>query len=288
MVTRSLFSGNPETTLFSDFDVLYHLQHSTPAYSVPDEDLEMRLSSWSGSSAKRIFDVACVLFAIPLAFPVFLLVWLAVRLTSPGPALFRQVRMGRNGKTFTILKFRTMPVCADPASRPTLTSSNNQQFTSIGPFLRRWKLDEVPQLIHILCGEMSLVGPRPKLACYESMHLACRPGLTGLATIVFAHEEMALAKIPPAQVNAYYQAVVKPYKSRLDAQYMAGATLISDLKILLRSVLRDWDDMALSQLPRWRPQADVLIHTWHAEQGLPPADLAENLQHEPVLAAMPH
>jgi lipopolysaccharide/colanic/teichoic acid biosynthesis glycosyltransferase len=227
-------------------------EHFDPFLSVSEDaaDSTMPLSLWSASDGKRVFDIFCVLCALPLALPVFLAVWLTVRLTSPGPALFRQQRMGRDGRCFTILKFRTMPASADPA-RPTLTSSNNQRFTPIGPFLRRWKLDEMPQLINILRGEMSLVGPRPKLACYESVRLACRPGLTGFATMVFAREEMALAKVPPVQVDAYYQAVVKPLKRRLDAAYMARATFLSDLKIILKSVLRDWDDVALSELPRW-------------------------------------
>ena len=213
--------------------------------------MEMRLSAWSGSTAKRIFDIACVVCVLPLALPVFLLVGLAVRLTSRGPALFRQERMGRGGRSFTILKFRTMPVCGDSTARPTLTSSNNQQFTPIGPLLRRWKLDELPQLIHILRGEMSLVGPRPKLACYESANLTCRPGLTGLATMVFVREEQALAGLPREEVTEYYQTVVKPFKHRLDTAYMARATFLSDLQIILKCLFRDWGDVALTELPRW-------------------------------------
>lgn len=287
MGARSLFSGNPETTHFSEFHALHNLQQPIAAYLSADGDSEMQLSMWSGSAAKRIFDTACVLCALPLVLPIVLVVWLAVRLTSPGPALFRQQRMGRNGRAFTILKFRTMPVCADPASRPTLTSSNNQRFTPIGPFLRRWKLDEVPQLIHIMCGEMSLVGPRPKLACYESVRLACRPGLTGFATMVFAREEMALAKVPQAQVDAYYQAVVKPFKCRLDAEYMQRATFLSDLKIIFKSIVRDWDDVALSELPPWLPQEGGHTQRWRLEQGLPVGDTTLEPPQEPVFAAIP-
>jgi lipopolysaccharide/colanic/teichoic acid biosynthesis glycosyltransferase len=286
MGARSLFSGHPETRLLADFYGLYKPRQSDAKDNLTASDSQMRLSAWAGSPAKRIFDVICVLCSLPLVLPVVLLVWLAVRLTSQGPVLFRQVRMGRDGRAFTILKFRTMPVCADSASRPTLTSSSNQQFTSIGPFLRRWKLDEVPQLIHILRGEMSLVGPRPKLACYESVRLVCRPGLTGFATMIFAREEMALAKVPQAQVDAYYQAVVKPFKCWLDTEYMAQATFLSDLKIILKSVFRDWDDLAISELPPWLPQADELIHSWHAEQGLPVGDEVPELQRGPVFAAV--
>jgi lipopolysaccharide/colanic/teichoic acid biosynthesis glycosyltransferase len=284
MGARSLFSGHPETTLLSVFHALYKPQQCIAAAA--NSDSEMQLSAWAGSAARRVFEVACVLCALPVSLPVFVLVWLAVRLTSAGPALFRQVRMGRDGRAFTILKFRTMPVCIDPASRPTLTSSNNQQFTLIGPFLRRWKLDEVPQLIHILRGEMSLVGPRPKLACYESVRLACRPGLTGFATMVFAREEMALAKVPREQVDAYYQAVVKPFKCRLDAEYMARATFLTDLKIILKSVFRDWNDLALSELPPWLPQDDESAKRWRTEQALPAGDGLHELRPKPVFAAI--
>ena len=98
---------------------------------------------------------------------------------------------------------------------------------------------------------MSLVGPRPKLACYESSKLVCRPGLTGFATMVFAREEIALAKLPQAEVHTYYQAVVKPLKSQLDAAYMERATFASDLKIILKSLFRAWNDVALTELPEW-------------------------------------
>src|ERR1700679_4251087 len=100
MGARSLFSGNPETTHFSDFHALHNLQQPTAAHLV-DGSSEMQLSMWSGSVAKRFFDTACVLCALPLFLPIFLIVWLAVRLTSPGPALFRQQRMGRSGRAFT-------------------------------------------------------------------------------------------------------------------------------------------------------------------------------------------
>jgi lipopolysaccharide/colanic/teichoic acid biosynthesis glycosyltransferase len=230
---------------------------SFPSTTEYDCDRTFALSEWSASSGKRVFDIACVLCALPVVLPIFVAVGLAVRLTSRGPIVFRQRRMGRNGGCFTILKFRTMPVNSRKSTRPSLTSLNNQQFTLIGRFLRRWKLDEIPQLINILRGEMSLVGPRPKLACYESGRLACRPGLTGFATLVFAREEVALATLPPGEVDAYYQAVLKPMKLRLDANYMAQATFFSDIKIILKSVFRDWDDLVLSELPTREAEMDV-------------------------------
>lgn len=247
---RAAVSLYPASTAAEHFD-------SFPSTTENVSDPTFTLSWWSDSAGKRVFDIACVLCVLPLVLPVLLAVGLAVWLTSRGPIVFRQQRMGRNGQCFTILKFRTMPVNSGKSARPSLTSSSNQQFTPVGRFLRRWKLDEIPQLINVLRGEMSLVGPRPKLACYESTRLACRPGLTGFATLVFAREEMALATLPPAEVDGYYQAVLKPMKLRLDAAYMAQATLFYDLKIILKSVFRDWDDLALLELPKREGEMDV-------------------------------
>jgi lipopolysaccharide/colanic/teichoic acid biosynthesis glycosyltransferase len=204
------------------------------------------LSSWSSSAAKRVFDCACVLLALPVLLPVLLATALAVRLTSQGPVLFLQDRMGRLGETFTIFKFRTMIHVAEAAHHP-ITTSDNQRFTSIGRFLRRWKLDEVPQLINVLFGHMSLVGPRPKLPAHVISPLPCRPGITGLATIVFACEETVLARVAKDRLDAYYHEVVLPTKRRLDAEYMARATFFSDVRLLINSVLRRWDASALDE-----------------------------------------
>ncbi len=247
--------GNHQAAIFSSdtsdisSDVRFHPPHSCSTEAA-SSITPNALSAWSGSTGKRIFDLVCVLSALPLVIPIFLLVALAVRLTSPGPALYRQKRVGRDGRTFTILKFRTMPVRTEGEGQPPLTTANNQRFTPIGPFLRRSKLDELPQLIHILRGEMSLVGPRPKLPCLclEGTCLDCRPGLTGFATMVFAREEIALASLPQADVLAYYQGVIKPFKHRLDTAYMARASFLSDLRIVLKCLFRAWGDVALTEL----------------------------------------
>jgi lipopolysaccharide/colanic/teichoic acid biosynthesis glycosyltransferase len=206
-----------------------------------------RLSPWSRSGAKRFFDCVCVLLALPLLVPVLLAIALAVRLTSSGPVLFLQERMGRHGRTFTILKFRTMIHTTDKAHHP-VTTVGNQLFTPVGPFLRRWKLDELPQLLNVLLGDMSLVGPRPKMPEHLVSDFPCRPGITGAATIAFAREEMILDRVPKHQLNAYYHKVVLPAKRRLDARYMARATFLSDLKLLVDSVLRRWDNSAMEGL----------------------------------------
>jgi lipopolysaccharide/colanic/teichoic acid biosynthesis glycosyltransferase len=220
------------------------------------------LSRWSRSTSKRMFDLASVLLTLPLAVPAFLIVGFTVRITSRGPVLFRQQRMGRHGGIFTILKFRTMPHRCSAPDRPAVTTSSNQRFTPVGPFLRRWKLDELPQLINVLLGDMSLVGPRPKLPKHQSAYLHCRPGLTGGATIVFAREEVALASVPSCHLETYYHSVVLPAKQQLDDEYMAKASFVSDLKLILRSVFRHWDEVALSDMPSLQPHlARFAAHT---------------------------
>jgi len=212
------------------------------------------LSSWSRSGAKRAFDLACVLGTLPISVPLFVVIGLAVRLSSRGPVLFRQERMGRYGKKFTILKFRTMPVHDSSTDRPAVTTNENQEFTPIGPFLRRFKFDELPQLINVLCGEMSLVGPRPKMPQHQSFHLHSRPGITGHATVLFAQEEDALSRIPVEDLDAYYHSVILPLKQRLDVEYMAKATFASDFMLLVDSVLRNWRNWELMQLLSESPQ----------------------------------
>jgi lipopolysaccharide/colanic/teichoic acid biosynthesis glycosyltransferase len=206
-----------------------------------------RLSPWSQSGAKRFFDCACVLLALPLVVPVFLAIAVAVRLTSSGPILFLQKRMGRHGRIFTILKFRTMIRAKDKAHH-TVTTANNQCFTPTGSFLRRWKLDELPQLLNVFLGDMSLVGPRPKIPEHATSYLTCRPGITGAATIAFALEEEVLDRVPTHNLESYYHTVVLPAKCRLDAEYMNRATFLSDLKLIVDSVLRRWDGSIMDGL----------------------------------------
>ncbi len=141
-----------------------------------------------------------------------------------------------------------MPVHDCNDDRPAVTTFENQEFTPVGPFLRRYKLDELPQLFNILRGEMSLVGPRPKMPEHQPAHLLCRPGITWRATIVFAQEELALSCVPAEDLEAYYHSIVLPLKQRLDNEYMAKATFASDLKLIVGSVLRNWSNHELKEL----------------------------------------
>jgi lipopolysaccharide/colanic/teichoic acid biosynthesis glycosyltransferase len=198
------------------------------------------VSRWMRSPAKRVFDTGCVVLSLPVLAPLALLVAASVRLTSRGPVLFRQKRVGRHGRVFTMLKFRTIDHVAGKAN-PAITTLNNQAFTSVGPLLRRWKLDELPQLINILLGDMSLVGPRPKMPEHTIFNVPCRPGLTGMATLACAEEEAVLSRVPRDQLHSYYYNVLLPAKHKLDSEYLARATLLSDVRILVKSALRQWD-----------------------------------------------
>jgi lipopolysaccharide/colanic/teichoic acid biosynthesis glycosyltransferase len=208
---------------------------------------EERLSSWSQSGAKRLFDLACALIVLPLLIPVFLVIALAVLVTSRGPALFLQGRVGRHNRRFTILKFRTLEHRGQ-GTHNRVTTAENQRFTLVGPFLRRWKLDELPQLLNVLMGDMSFVGPRPKLPEHQLGRLRCRPGITGAATIAFAREEEVLAGLPHRRLDDYYHSIILPAKLLLDTDYMAQATFLSDLKLIVDTAFRRWDTTAMQIL----------------------------------------
>ena len=198
------------------------------------------LSPWTRSTAKRVFDCVCVLLALPVALPLSLAIGAAVGLTSRGPILFLQERAGMSGRNFTILKFRTM-VHAPHKTRQAVTTLRNQEFTSIGPFLRRWKLDELPQLANVLLGHMSMVGPRPKMPDHVLRILLCRPGVTSGATIAFANEAEILGGVPGGLLDDYYRRVILPAKRQMDAEYLSQATFFSDLGLLIDTVLRRWN-----------------------------------------------
>lgn len=140
-----------------------------------------------------------------------------------------------------------MPVEAKPGGRPDLAAAN-QAFTPFGPFLRRWKLDELPQLFNVLRGDMSVVGPRPKLPRLHTGHFDCRPGITGRATLVFAQEERVLSVLPASCLDSFYCRVIRPLKQALDDDYMAKATFASDLSLIVRSLLHLRNDTEIACL----------------------------------------
>jgi lipopolysaccharide/colanic/teichoic acid biosynthesis glycosyltransferase len=189
---------------------------------------------WSLSLAKRCVDLLFAAVALLLLWPVLLIAALLIHYESPGPAIFRQKRVGRHGALFTIFKFRTMAI-AGRKEGPSLTKRGDPRVTRIGRFLRKYKLDELPQLFNVLRGQMSLIGPRPKVPHLDVMRMPFRPGLTGAATLVFRREEEMLQDVPDDDVEAYYCRLIKPLKANIDWDYMRQATLMSDLALLFET-----------------------------------------------------
>ena len=186
--------------------------------------------------AKRAMDVALSVLALPLAVPLMAFIALAVKLDSPGPVWFRQERVGRAARLFRIHKFRTMRVT--DGTGPLVTASHDARITRVGRWLRRTKLDELPQLIDVLKGDMSLVGPRPEVPRYMALYaepvrrqiLSLRPGITDRAAIEFRDEERLLAAAADPE-RAYVEQVM-PIKQRYYLDYVAQRSLAGDLRIL--------------------------------------------------------
>jgi lipopolysaccharide/colanic/teichoic acid biosynthesis glycosyltransferase len=185
---------------------------------------------------KRVLDVFVASLALIASFPIILVAALIVRLTSSGPSLFRQKRVGRFGKLFTIYKLRSMRV-ADGQLWSGHTKNRDPRLTVVGAWLRKYKLDELPQLFNVILGDMSLVGPRPKLPGHESIYMPYRPGITGAATLAFRYEEEMMQDIPLRDLEGFYSARIKPVKHELDSEYMAHATFSSDLLMLVRTAI---------------------------------------------------
>ena len=187
-------------------------------------------------SAKRVLDVSLSGLALLLLWPGLALLALAIKLDSPGPVFFRQQRVGQGGRLFCIHKFRTMRVHDGVGLQ--VTVAGDTRVTRVGRLLRRTKLDELPQLIDVLLGDMSLVGPRPEVPRYMALYpddarariLSVRPGITDRAAIEFRDEERLLAAA--ADPEATYVAAIMPVKQRHYLDYVAHHTLWGDLRIL--------------------------------------------------------
>ena len=197
--------------------------------------------------AKRLFDLTASAFGLLLLSPVLLLMALAIKLDSPGPVFFRQVRVGRHGAEFRIHKFRTMRHRDAGSEAAQITVGADPRITRVGALLRRTKLDELAQLIDVFVGRMSLVGPRPEVPRYVALYpyhlrdkvLSVRPGITDPASLAFRDESALLARV--ADPEREYVEVVMPAKLRLSARYVDEASFAGDLRLIGATLRTLWN-----------------------------------------------
>ena len=188
---------------------------------------------------KRIFDTILSLFGLVILLPFMLIIAIFIKLDSKGPVFFKQVRVTKNGREFKIFKYRTMRVGSDKYSQ--ITVGKDKRITEIGSFLRKYKLDEIPQLINVLVGDMSLVGPRPEVPKYVNLYteeqkeiLKVRAGITDYASIEFSNENDLLASEENPE-KAYIEKVM-PKKIELNKKYLSEISVLTDIKIILLTI----------------------------------------------------
>ena len=188
---------------------------------------------------KRIFDITLSLFGLIILLPFMLIIAILIKLDSKGPVFFKQIRVTKNGREFKIFKYRTMRVGSDKYSQITVGKDN--RITKIGAFLRKYKLDEIPQLINVFIGDMSLVGPRPEVPKYVALYteeqkeiLKVRAGITDYASIEFSNENDILAD--EADPEKAYIEKIMPRKIELNKKYLSEISVITDIKIILLTI----------------------------------------------------
>lgn len=190
---------------------------------------------------KRFFDIFFSFFFILFTLPALIGISILIKLESKGPIIYRGIRAGLYGKPFYIFKFRTMVANAEYLGGFS-TAINDPRLTRIGPFLRKFKIDELPQLLNVFFGQMSFVGPRPQVLYYTNLYndeekkiLRLRPGITDLASIYFANMDFTLGT---GDVNKKYQIEVEPKKNLLRLKYVYEISFRLDLKILVATVFK--------------------------------------------------
>ncbi|KCV61310.1 sugar transferase [Bordetella bronchiseptica 99-R-0433] len=191
---------------------------------------------------KRLFDVVCSGLGLLALLPLLALIAIAIKLDSPGPVFFRQERVGKGGVPFRIHKLRSMSVRQDPQAKQ-ITVGADPRITRIGKWIRKWKLDELVQLIDVFTGSMSLVGPRPEVPRYVALYpdalrdlvLSVRPGITDPASIRFRNENEILGQSTDPERT--YREVILPEKLRIQAEYVQTRTFAGDLKIIGQTLL---------------------------------------------------
>ena len=188
---------------------------------------------------KRIFDIISSLFGLILLSPFIIIIAILIKLDSKGPIFFKQVRVTKNGREFKIFKYRTMKIDSDKYSQ--ITVGKDSRITKIGDFLRKYKLDEIPQLINVLIGDMSLVGPRPEVPKYVALYteeqreiLKVRAGITDYASIEFSNENDILANETDPE-KAYIEKIM-PRKIELNKKYLSEISVMTDIKIILLTI----------------------------------------------------
>lgn len=190
---------------------------------------------------KRIFDFIASLLALIILFPFLFIISLFILLDSKGGIFYRQIRIGKNQREFGLLKFRSMRPNSDKASQ--ITIGNDNRITKIGHFLRKYKLDEIPQLLNILGGDMSIVGPRPEVPKYVKMYsteqlkvLFVKPGLTDYASIEYLDEQKLLGASDDPEKT--YIEEVMPAKLKLNLKYINDRTFFLDIKLIFRTIFK--------------------------------------------------
>lgn len=185
---------------------------------------------------KRLFDITASGLGLLVLSPLFLILAVWIKLDSSGPVFYRQVRVGRGNKDFRLFKFRSMRVGSDKKGLITV-GGHDPRVTRSGYYIRKYKLDELPQLINVFIGDMSLVGPRPEVRKYVDLYtpeqlrvLDVRPGITDMASIRYRNENELLEQA--ADPEQYYRDVVMQDKLRINLEYVAGHSFIKDLKII--------------------------------------------------------
>lgn len=192
---------------------------------------------------KRAFDFIFSFIGLILLSPIFLIISLLIALSSKGGVLYKQTRVGKDNIDFKVYKFRSMIVDADKKGLLSIgKDGRDPRITKIGYILRKYKLDELPQLINVLKGDMSLVGPRPEVRKYVDLYdnkqkeiLKVRPGITDIASITFKNENDLLSQSPNPE--DYYIQEIMPKKISLSLEYVKTRTLIKDIKLIFKTIL---------------------------------------------------
>lgn len=191
--------------------------------------------------AKRAMDIVLSACALAILWPLLLLIALAIWIDDPGPVFYRQVRVGRNGKTFRIFKFRSMVMDADKKGLA-ITVGRDSRITRVGAVLRKTKLDELAQLLNVLLGQMSFVGPRPEVPKYVELYtpyqrqvLLVRPGITDYASIAYRNENNLLAGAPNPE--AMYIEQIMPDKIELNMKYLREISPLADIRLILKTIV---------------------------------------------------